>query len=215
MIHRTFYVLIEQMTEQINHRGNVLLDLLWASDDRTRERRHCFCALWFSQVQTEPGFLCMMNLTEGVLMVIFQVRRHKKALWIDHHDTISVLAVGKKVLYSGSWDKTIKVWRLADLKCVESIAAHGDAVNALAVDPHRGFLYSGSADGSVKVWERRSKHTIKLPARVSSSGGGGLRHALVSILQPAKVSTINALALAGGRADDTDSSGFILQQHNL
>lgn len=139
-------------------------------------------------------------------MMIFQVRRHKKALWIDHHDTISVLAVGKNVLYSGSWDKTIKVWRLADLKCVESIAAHSDAVNALVVDPHRGFLYSGSADGSVKVWERRSKHMIKLPARVSSSS---LRHALVSILEPAKVSTINALALAGG-PDATHSSGFIL-----
>jgi WD40 repeat protein len=144
---------------------------------------------------------------DDAMMMIFLVRRHKKALWIDHHDTISVLAVGKNVLYSGSWDKTIKVWRLADLKCVESIAAHSDAVNALVVDPHRGFLYSGSADGSVKVWERRSKHMIKLPARVSSSS---LRHALVSILQPAKVSTINALALAGGGPDATHSSGFIL-----
>ena len=169
-----------------------------------------FCALCFSRDQMEPSYLCMINImTECVNLICdddfhFQVRRHKKALWIDHHDTISVLAVGKNVLYSGSWDKTIKVWRLADLKCVESIAAHSDAVNALVVDPHRGFLYSGSADGSVKVWERRSKHMIKLPARVSSSS---LRHALVSILEPAKVSTINALALAGG-PDATHSSGF-------
>lgn len=68
-----------------------------------------------------------------------RVRRHKKALWIDHHDSISVLAVGKGVLYSGSWDKTIKVWRLSDLKCIESLSAHIDAVNALAVDTARGF----------------------------------------------------------------------------
>ncbi|KAG0618051.1 hypothetical protein M758_4G035200 [Ceratodon purpureus] len=115
-----------------------------------------------------------------------QVRRHKKALWIDHHDTISVLAMGKGVLYSGSWDKTIKVWRISDLKCIESITAHIDAVNALAVDLSRGFLYSGSADGTVKVWERSRTPGLKSTTR----------HSAVATLAPSKNQSVNALALS-------------------
>ncbi|KAF3947089.1 hypothetical protein CMV_026730, partial [Castanea mollissima] len=33
--------------------------------------------------------------------------------------------------YLWSWDKTLKVWRLSDLKCLESIKAHDDAINGL------------------------------------------------------------------------------------
>ncbi|KAI9120002.1 hypothetical protein K1719_008971 [Acacia pycnantha] len=58
----------------------------------------------------------------------------------------------KTILYSASWDLTIKVWRLSDSNCLESISAHDDAVysvegntllkqefavTSLAVDPHR------------------------------------------------------------------------------
>ncbi|MCO5563480.1 hypothetical protein L7F22_017122 [Adiantum nelumboides] len=83
-----------------------------------------------------------------------QVRRHHKKLWIQHTDTISALSLRKaqQVLYSASWDKTVKVWRMADLKCVESISAHDDAINALAVCDKSGVLYTGSADGKVKAW---------------------------------------------------------------
>jgi WD40 repeat protein len=55
-------------------------------------------------------------------------------------------------LYSGSWDKTFKVWRLSDSKCVESVKAHDDAINSVVADS--GLVFTGSADGSVKVWRR-------------------------------------------------------------
>ena len=86
-----------------------------------------------------------------------QVRRHEKKLWIEHSDTISCLALGSidssQVLYSGSWDKTIKVWRLKDLKCLEGFRAHHDAVQAM-VTSRDGFLYTSSSDGTIKVWTR-------------------------------------------------------------
>ncbi|KAG2594171.1 protein JINGUBANG-like [Panicum virgatum] len=81
-----------------------------------------------------------------------QTRRNHKRLWIEHADSISCLAVHDGLLYSGSWDKTLKVWRTADLKCIESIRAHDDAVNAVATDA--GVVYSASADGRVKAWEK-------------------------------------------------------------
>lgn len=115
-------------------------------------------------------------------------------MWIDHNDSISVLAVGKDVLYSGSWDKSIKVWRLSDFKCLEAINVHIDAVNALAVDTVNHYLYSGSADTTIKVF---------LKHKASN------KHALIACLEGPK-SPVNALALSpdgsylySGHSDNT------------
>uniref|UniRef100_A0A7N0T2V4 Uncharacterized protein n=1 Tax=Kalanchoe fedtschenkoi TaxID=63787 RepID=A0A7N0T2V4_KALFE len=88
-------------------------------------------------------------------------RRSHKRLWIEHADSISCLAVYSGFIYSGSWDKTMKVWRLSDLKCLESIKAHDDAINALA--PSKGTVYSSSADGKIKAWgrDKNNKHVLK------------------------------------------------------
>ncbi|GAB4832237.1 hypothetical protein Ancab_006251 [Ancistrocladus abbreviatus] len=91
-----------------------------------------------------------------------QTRRHHRKLWIEHADSISCLAVSKGLIYSGSWDKTLKVWRISDLKCLESIKAHDDAINGLAAG--NGVVYSASADGKIKVWGKdrdKNSHTLK------------------------------------------------------
>ncbi|GAB4837947.1 hypothetical protein Ancab_027475 [Ancistrocladus abbreviatus] len=84
-----------------------------------------------------------------------QVRRHRKVPRVKHFDAVSCLSLNHEagLLYSGSWDKTIKVWRLSDSKCLESINAHDDAINSVAVG-FDGLVFSGSADGTVKVWKR-------------------------------------------------------------
>lgn len=89
-----------------------------------------------------------------------QTRRNHRRLWIEHADSISCLAVHDGVVYSGSWDKTLKVWRMSDLKCLESIRAHDDAINAVAADG--GIIYSASADGRVKAWEKgKASHFLQ------------------------------------------------------
>ena len=87
-----------------------------------------------------------------------EVRRHRNALWIRHGDAVSSLSLNEDqgLLYSGSWDKTFKVWRIADGKCVESVKAHDDAVNAI-IAGFDGLVFSGSADGTLKVWRRELK----------------------------------------------------------
>lgn len=92
-----------------------------------------------------------------------QTRRHHKKLWIEHADSISCLAVCNGYIYSGSWDKSLKVWRISDLKCVESIKAHDDAINGLVASKN-GVVYSASADGKIKAWgskEGNSTHSLK------------------------------------------------------
>lgn len=90
-----------------------------------------------------------------------QTRRHHKRLWIEHADSISCLTICNGLIYSGSWDKTLKVWRIADLKCLESIKAHDDAINGLV--SCKGLVYSASADGKIKAWgkEGDNSHSLK------------------------------------------------------
>ncbi|EXB82473.1 Myosin heavy chain kinase B [Morus notabilis] len=106
------------------------------------------------------------------------VRRHKKRLWIEHADAVTGLAVNNGLIYSVSWDKSLKIWRASDLRCLESVKAHEDAVNAVAVSAD-GTVYTGSADKRIRVWAK--------PA-------GEKRHALIATLEKHK-SAVNALAL--------------------
>lgn len=110
-----------------------------------------------------------------------QVRRHKSCTWVHHVDTVSALALSQDGahLYSASWDRTFKVWRTKDFRCVESVAgAHDDAINAIALSED-GHVYTGSADRTIKVWKKKE---------------GERKHSLVSTLEKHR-SAVNALAL--------------------
>ncbi|KAM7274080.1 hypothetical protein ACFE04_028744 [Oxalis oulophora] len=85
-----------------------------------------------------------------------RIRRHKKCTWVNHVDTVSALALShdKTLLFSVSWDRSIKIWRMNDFKCLQSVAnAHDDAINSLALSDE-GCLYTGSADKKIKVWKK-------------------------------------------------------------
>lgn len=84
-----------------------------------------------------------------------EVKTNRSAIWLKHLDAISCLSLNedKTLLYSASWDKTFKVWRISDSKCLESVQAHDDAVNSV-VAGFDGLVFTGSADGTVKVWRR-------------------------------------------------------------
>ncbi|XP_052202709.1 LOW QUALITY PROTEIN: protein JINGUBANG-like [Diospyros lotus] len=95
-----------------------------------------------------------------------EVKRNKTGLWIKHSDAISALSINEEhgFLYSASWDRTFKVWRIDNSKCLESVKAHDDAVNSV-VAASDGLVFTGSADGTVKVWRREmtgkaTKHNL-------------------------------------------------------
>lgn len=106
------------------------------------------------------------------------IRRHKKKLWIEHADAVTALAVNNGLIYSVSWDKTLKIWRSSDLRCLESVKAHEDAINAVVVS-RDGTVYTGSADRRIQVWAKP---------------GNEKRHVLIATLEKHK-SAVNALAL--------------------
>lgn len=95
-----------------------------------------------------------------------EVKKNKTAIWIKHCDAISSLSLNQEhgLLYSASWDRTFKVWRIENSKCLENVKAHDDAVNSVVATVD-GMVFTGSADGTVKVWKREmlgkvTKHTL-------------------------------------------------------
>jgi len=66
------------------------------------------------------------------------------------------------LLFSGSWDRTVRAWCLRSLRCVRVLRGHGEAVLALAVG--RACVASGSYDASVRLWDLSG---------IAAEGGGG------------------------------------------
>ncbi|CAG7886339.1 hypothetical protein BRARA_A00382 [Brassica rapa] len=130
----------------------------------------------YKRVGTLPTFKSLVKSS-----VNLKHYRGKNSVKTKHHDAVSSLSMDVEVglLYSSSWDRTIKVWRVSDSKCLESIHAHEDAINSVMV----GFddlVFTGSADGTVKVWKREMQ--VKT------------RHVLVQVLLKQE-SAVTALAV--------------------
>ncbi|KAK1389372.1 Myosin heavy chain kinase B [Heracleum sosnowskyi] len=119
------------------------------------------------KVQSKNSKVHKLSGTLPTLMDIFrcsikpknyvEVKRNKTSVWIKHGDAISSLSMDqeKGLLYSASWDRTFKVWKVDNSKCLESVKAHEDAVNSIVAGAN-DMVYTGSADGSVKVWRRET-----------------------------------------------------------
>ncbi|XP_061365404.1 protein JINGUBANG [Gastrolobium bilobum] len=127
-----------------------------------------------------------------------EVRKNRTALWIKHSDAVSCLSLSndKTYLYSASWDRTIKIWRISDSKCLESIAAHTDAVNSV-VCGDEGLVFSGSADGTVKVWRREAR------------GKGAKHEAVKTLLKQECAVTALAVNAPGSIVYCGDSDGLV------
>lgn len=129
-----------------------------------------------------------------------EITRHKKSTWVHHVDAVSALALSKdkELLYSVSWDRTFKVWRTSDFKCLESVQnAHDDAINAIVVSDD-GLVYTGSADKKMKVWKKKIIEQEKTGEGKNNNNNNKkkkFKHSLVATLEKHK-SAVNALALS-------------------
>ncbi|KAF8025611.1 hypothetical protein BT93_F2449 [Corymbia citriodora subsp. variegata] len=91
-----------------------------------------------------------------------------------HKDYISCLAYNheEKLLYTGSWDRTVKAWKILENRCVDSFVAHESHVNAIAINPEDGCVFTCSSDASVKIWRRvfgESSHILTMTLKFQLS----------------------------------------------
>jgi WD40 repeat protein len=75
-----------------------------------------------------------------------------------HGEFVRAVTGADGLLFSGSNDRTIKVWDIASRECVGMMAGHSLAVVCLAVAD--GKLYSGGYDFKICVWDIPSRQCI-------------------------------------------------------
>ena len=79
---------------------------------------------------------------------------------IDHSQAVLCLCVGGSSsstgglnIFSGSADKTIRVWDTGTFACLHTLTDHIGAVSCLSLCAENMHLFSGSADKTIRVWD--------------------------------------------------------------
>ncbi|MGE5656004.1 MAG: WD40 repeat domain-containing protein [Actinomycetota bacterium] len=80
-----------------------------------------------------------------------------------HSSFVNSVAISPdgKILASGSWDKTIKLWNLGTGELIRTLTGHSDRVNTVAISPDGQILVSGSSDETIKLWSLSSGEVIR------------------------------------------------------
>lgn len=113
------------------------------------------------------------SVAEGEVQGI--LRGHKRGVWSVQFSPASLPALqsddgpvtGKGVVLTGSGDKSIKLWSLADYTCIRTFEGHSNSVLKVAWlnMPEKGEqkrsvqFTSAGGDGLVKVWDTNSGET--------------------------------------------------------
>jgi guanine nucleotide-binding protein subunit beta-2-like 1 protein len=75
----------------------------------------------------------------------------------SHQDWVSCIrfspATANPIFVSGGWDNVVKVWSLADFKCMHTLVGHSGYVTSVAVSPDGSLCASSSKDGTARLWD--------------------------------------------------------------
>ncbi|KAI4258802.1 MAG: hypothetical protein L6R42_004892 [Xanthoria sp. 1 TBL-2021] len=69
-----------------------------------------------------------------------------------HHHSVRAIAAHADTLVSGSYDCTVRVWKISTGETVHRLSGHTQKVYSVVLDPRRNRCISGSMDNMVKVW---------------------------------------------------------------
>ena len=88
--------------------------------------------------------------------------RKKIALLEGHSDNIKCLiATSKNLVISGSDDKTIGIWSIAEGKLLDKLQSHLAPINAIAMSKEEDILLSTSAGGCILLWDLNTRKQLK------------------------------------------------------
>ncbi|KAK7184097.1 hypothetical protein DPSP01_001263 [Paraphaeosphaeria sporulosa] len=100
------------------------------------------------------------------------LRGHRRGVWtvkFQPKESQVTGSGGKGLIATGSADKTVKIWSLADYSCLLTLEGHSNSVLKLAWLPYRPVdardkrgsqVASAAGDGLVKIWDSSSGETM-------------------------------------------------------
>ena len=83
---------------------------------------------------------------------------------VGHYACVSSVAFHPRekepLLATGSWDRTIKLWRLNPPTCVATLQGHSGWITSVVFHPSEHVLATGSYDGTAKLWRMSTDCTV-------------------------------------------------------
>jgi WD40 repeat protein len=86
---------------------------------------------------------------------VYRLDRHKAEVY-----AVGFTPDGARVV-TGSFDRTLRLWRVADGVSIAEMKGHGEKIYALAVSPSDGSVASGSFDGEIRLWDGRTGRLLR------------------------------------------------------
>ncbi|KAK4697129.1 F-box and WD-40 domain protein CDC4, partial [Lecanoromycetidae sp. Uapishka_2] len=71
---------------------------------------------------------------------------------VGHHHSVRAIAAHADTLVSGSYDCSVRVWKISTGETVHRLIGHAQKVYSVVLDTKRNRCISGSMDNYVKVW---------------------------------------------------------------
>lgn len=82
----------------------------------------------------------------------------KVRMFRGHSDGVTCLQFNRKYLVTGSYDTSIKIWRVDTGECIRTLTGHTKGVRSLAFDSQK--LITGGLDLTIKVWNYHTGQCI-------------------------------------------------------
>ncbi|KAF2860637.1 WD40 repeat-like protein [Piedraia hortae CBS 480.64] len=73
-----------------------------------------------------------------------------------HHNSVRAIAAHGDTLVSGSYDCTVRVWKISTGELSHRLHGHAQKVYSVVLDHERNRCFSGSMDNTVKGWDLRT-----------------------------------------------------------
>lgn len=86
------------------------------------------------------------NFTQNTALLAATLRGHSASVL-----SLAISPDGS-ILFTGSYDQTIRAWDTITWSCIKVLKGHGGGVRAMAVSADGRTLYSAGADNTVRAW---------------------------------------------------------------
>ncbi len=143
-------------------RGYALCDI-FSGDGALRvynmQTGKCVCS---NPIEITGGFgisddeTLLLGLADSAVPGLYDIASGKCVNKFEGHtDDVYTAALSPdgRYLFSGGFDKTIRIWDVASGQCLQVVRAHTESVSRICITPDGRRLISGSRDNSLRIWE--------------------------------------------------------------